>query len=168
MKALLAITLAAFAAAPLAAEEASPGQAPEQAEVTAAADAFFHALGSTDKTALATAMLPEGVIFVHNRMDPANPRVDAVPVARHLERWAGTTGRFIEEMRYATVLVDGDMAQVWGPYVFLANSEITHCGINSLSMVRTESGWKVANTSFTMEPPSECERLGAPRMDGTQ
>lgn len=163
MKAILAIAAVALVAAPLAAEPT-----PEQAEVTAAADAFFHALGSTDKTALATVMLPEGVIFVHNRMDPANPRVDVVPVAQHLERWARTSGRFIERMRYAAVLVDGDMAQVWGPYVFLANSEITHCGINSLSLVKTESGWKVANTSFTMERSSECERLGAPRMDGKE
>jgi len=165
MKILFSAAALLTAAAPLAAEEPTP----EQAEVIAAADAFFAALGSTDKTDLAEVMLPEGVIFVHSRMDPANPRIDAVPVARHLERWARGSGRFIERMRYATVLVSGDMAQVWGPYVFLANSEISHCGINSLSLVKTsEGGWKVANTSFTMEPPSECERLGAPRMDGTQ
>ena len=145
-------------ATPAAAEE----PASDRDAVVAAADAFFDALGSTDKTDLAEVMLPEGMIFVHNRMNPDNPRVDAVPVADHLARWAGTTDRFIEEMRYDTVLVDGDMAQVWGPYVFLVNSAVAHCGINSLSFVRTDDGWKVANTSFTMERPSECERLGAP------
>ena len=150
------ITLA-IATPPAAEEPASDHDA-----VVATADAFFDALGSTDKTDLAEVMLPEGMIFVHNRMNPDNPRVDAVPVADHLARWAGTTDRFIEEMRYDTVLVDGDMAQVWGPYVFLVNSAVAHCGINSLSFVRTDGGWKVANTSFTMERPSECERLGAP------
>jgi hypothetical protein len=66
-------------------------------------------------------------------------------------------------MRYDTVLVDRDMAQVWGPYMVVINSVVSHCGINSLSMIKTaDSGWKVANTSFTMEPPSECARLGAP------
>jgi hypothetical protein len=110
-------------------------------------------------------MLPGGMIFIHDRRTPDAPRVDMVPVAQHLERWARTTGRFVENMRYETVLVDGDMAQVWGPYVFFANSEVSHCGVNSLSMVRTESGWKVANTSFTMEPPGECKRLGAPGFD---
>ncbi|MBA4046003.1 MAG: hypothetical protein C0471_16520 [Erythrobacter sp.] len=165
MKAILA-TAALLAASPLAADEPTSEQTAETAEVIAAADAFFKALGSTRKTDLAEVMLPEGMIFVHNRMDPANPRVDIVPVARHLERWAGTTGRFIEEMKYETVLVNGDMAQVWGPYVFLANSVVSHCGINSLSMVKTADGtWKVANTSFTMERPSECKRLGAPGFD---
>ena len=157
MKAILAIT-AALIAAPLAAEE----QSPEQAEVIAAADAFFAALGSDDKTALAGVMLPEGMIFVHNRMKPEAPRVDAVPVADHLARWAKGTRKADEVMHYETVLVTGDMAQVWGPYSFWSDYELTHCGINSLSMVRTEAGWKVANTSFTMELPSECERLGVP------
>ena len=151
--------LAALAAAPLAAETPLP----PEAEVTAAADAFFAALGSDDKTALAGVMLPEGVIFVHNRMDPAKPRVDAVPVADHLARWAKGTRKADEVMHYATVLVTGDMAQVWGPYSFWSDYELTHCGINSLSMVKTAEGvWKVANTSFTMERPSECERLGVP------
>jgi hypothetical protein len=157
MKAILAIA-ALVAAAPLAAEE----QSPEQAEVIAAADAFFAALGSDDKTALAGVMLSEGVIFVHNRMNPEAPRVDAVPVADHLARWAKGTRKADEVMHYEAVLVTGDMAQVWGPYSFWADYELTHCGINSLSMVKTETGWKVANTSFTMERPSECERLGVP------
>lgn len=156
MKAILAIT-AALAAAPLAAEPT-----PEQTEAIAAARAFMHAIGNPDRTALAAHMLPEGMIFIHNRMDPANPRVDIVPVAQHLERWKRASGRFVEQMRYDTVLVTGDMAQVWGPYVFLANSEVSHCGINSLSMVKRDGAWKVANTSFTMEPPRECARLGAP------
>lgn len=161
MKAILA-TAVLCAAAPLAAES-TPEQAPEQAEVIAAAEAFMAAIGNPDRSRIADHMLPEGMIFIHNRMDPANPRIDTVPVARHLERWLGRSGRFIEQMRYTSVLVDGDMAQVWGPYRFLANSAVSHCGINALSMVRTAGGaWKVANTSFTMESPSECDRLGAP------
>lgn len=157
MKALFALA-AVLAAAPLAAEE----PVTDTQAVILAADAFFAAIGSPDKTALQGVMLPEGMIFIHSRMKPDAPRVDAVPVADHLARWATRSGRFIERMNYDVVLVSGDMAQVWGPYIFLANSEVSHCGINSLSLVKTESGWKVANTSFTMEPPSECKRLGAP------
>lgn len=156
MKALLA-TAALIAAAPLAAEPT-----PEQAEAIAAADAFFAALRSDDKTALARQMLPEGMIFIHNRMTPDAPRVDMVPVAKHLENWAKSPPDLDERMTYSSVLVDGDMAQVWGPYRFTAGGQTTHCGINSMSLVKRDGAWKVANTSFTMEPPSECERIGAP------
>jgi hypothetical protein len=164
MKAIALSVATLLAAAPLAAERA-PERTPEQTEVIAAANAFFKALGSTRKTDLALVMMPEGVIFIHNRMDPDKPRLDIVPVARHLERWAGTSGRFTERMRYETVLVDGDMAQIWGPYAFSVSGSVSHCGTNSLSLVRGEGGWKVANTSFTMERPSECARLGAPMSD---
>ncbi|WP_416227304.1 hypothetical protein [Qipengyuania sp. ASV99] len=154
--------LLGLVAAPLAATtpEAKPSR--EQAEVMLAADAFFAALRSEDRTALAAVMLSEGVIFIHSRMNPDLPRVDAVPVADHLARWGTRSGDFDELMSYDHVLVDGDMAQVWGPYRFLANGATSHCGVNSLSLVRTESGWKVANTSFTMEPPTRCAALGAP------
>jgi hypothetical protein len=157
-----ATALLGLASAPLAANTADAKPSREQAEVMLAVDAFFAALRSEDRTALASVMLPEGVIFIHNRMKPDLPRVDAVPVADHLARWATRTGNFDEVMSYDVVLVDADMAQVWGPYSFWSDYELTHCGINSLSLVRTESGWKVANTSFTMEQPSECERLGVP------
>lgn len=157
MKALFALP-ALIAAAPLAAAEPSAAQS----EAIAAADAFFAALRSDDKTALAGQMLPEGMIFIHNRMNPDAPRVDVVPVARHLENWAKGTRKVDEVMRYDAVLVDGDMAQVWGPYRFIAEGKTTHCGINSMSLVKRADGWKVANTSFTMEQPARCASLGAP------
>jgi hypothetical protein len=67
-------------------------------------------------------------------------------------------------MIYTTVLVDGDMAQVWGPYRFTAGGKTTHCGINAMSLVKRDGVWKVANTSFTMERPDRCEALGAPEV----
>jgi hypothetical protein len=157
MKAILALTAAALAATPLAAE-----QAPEQAEAIAAADAFFAALRSADKTALARQMDGAGMITIHDRMVPAAPEVVFVPVARHLENWLKSPPGLDERMIYTAVLVDGDMAQVWGPYRFTAGGKTTHCGINSLSLVKGADGWKVANTSFSMVPPSECAALGAP------
>lgn len=157
MKALFALP-ALIAAAPLTAAEPSA----TQSEAIAAADAFFAALRSDDKTALAGQMLPEGMIFIHNRMNPDAPRVDVVPVARHLENWAKGTRKVDEVMRYDAVLVEGDMAQVWGPYRFIAEGKTTHCGINSMSLVKRADGWKVANTSFTMEQPARCAGLGAP------
>ncbi len=134
----------------------------DEAEVRLSVNAFLLAISSDDKTDLADHMIGEAMIFVHNRMDPENPLVDSVRVAQHLENWATRDARYIEDMAITTVLVDGDMAHAWGPYSFSENYELRHCGINSLSLVRNDDGWKVANTSFTMEQPSECERLGVP------
>jgi len=156
MKAILAIA-ALMAAAPLAAN--SPTS--EQIAVVNGVSDFFTALSSDDKTALARQMVPEGVIFVHNRMKPEAPRVDVAPVARHLENWLKSPADIAEIMHIETVLVTGDMAQVWGPYYLTIAGSLSHCGINSLSMVKTAEGWKVANTSFTMESPEACAALVA-------
>lgn len=125
-------------------------------EVLVAARAFMRAISSDDKTALADHMVTGGVIFVHNRLDPDNPQLRVIPVADHLERWSQGTRDTEERMRYSKIDVDGDMAHVWGPYSFAVDGEVTHCGVNSLSMVKTDDGWKVANTSFSMVAPSEC------------
>jgi len=152
-----AAALMVLAAAPLAAR--SPTN--EQIGVMEGVEAFFAALRSDDKTALADTMIADGMIFIHNRMVPDNARVDIVKVSDHLARWEKQTRKMDEFMHIDTVLVDGDMAQAWGPYYFTVEGALSHCGINSLSMVRTESGWKVANTSFTMEPPDACDAIVA-------
>lgn len=167
MKALLTAAAALLAAAPLAAQSApAEPYAEREAEVRKGVDAFFTALRSPDKTALARQMMPEGTIFIHDRTRPEGPRVEVVPVAEHLANWAKSPPGLDERMIYQTVLLDGDMALVWGPYRFIARGTTSHCGINQLSMVLTEDGsWKVANTSFTMELPEFCDELGAPGED---
>lgn len=135
---------------------------PEQ-YVMAAAGEFFAALRNDDKTALANTMTEDGVIFVHDRTNPNNPnRVVVISVADHLAGWEASSGSVEEYMFFKSVQVDGNMAHIWGPYSFWVDGEITHCGINSLSLEHINGEWLVGNTSFTMAPPSECEELGAP------
>ncbi|ALE15688.1 hypothetical protein AMC99_00376 [Altererythrobacter epoxidivorans] len=149
--------LALASAAPLAAD-VSVSQ--EQA-VIAGANAFMDAIANSDRSALAEHIIPEAVIFVHNETDPAKPRVDIIPVTKHLENWGKRSADYEESMRYDHVLVSGDMAQVWGPYSFTWNGKLTHCGVNSLSMVKMDDGsWKVGNVSFTMVAPDRCAAVG--------
>lgn len=161
MKALL-IATAILTSAPLAAQTQTSEQPLGTGEVIAAVDAFFAALRSDDKTALAKQMDPQGVIYIFDRMDPTAPKLVFVPVVKHLENWVTSPPGLDERMVYASVLVDGDMAQVWGPYRFMAGGKTTHCGVNSMSLVKRAEGWKVANTTFSMVPPSECAAIGAP------
>jgi len=161
MKALLTAA-ALLAAAPASAEILSE----QQVEVMTAVEAFFAALRSDDKTALAQVMDPQGLIFIHDRTDPAAPEVIVVPVAKHLENWLNSPPGLDERMDQQVIVVDDDMALVWGPYRFMAGGRTTHCGINSLSMVKRDRAWKVANTSFSMVPPEQCAALGAPEVPG--
>ncbi|MBY6216927.1 DUF4440 domain-containing protein [Qipengyuania aquimaris] len=153
---------AALLAAPAHANDTSNSLSDEQRAVTAGVDAFFDALRSDDKTELAGTMHADGLIYIHNRMEEGNWQVQLRTTADHLENWLSSPTGLDETMVYETVLVDGDMALVWGPYSFHAGDTVVHCGINSMSMVKAGDGsWKVGNVSFSMVPPSQCATVGA-------
>ncbi len=161
---LFSITAAAVAFAVTSGAAAQDDLSPE-GEVIFAAEQFFAAIRNPDKTTLREMLLPEGMILIHNGMRPANPAIVAIPVADHLAAWESSTARYDERMTISSLNVDGNIAHVWGPYRFLTDGETTHCGFNSLSMVLTDNdGWKVANTSFSMIPPDECDAIGAPEV----
>jgi len=42
------------------------------------------------------------------------------------------------------IKVDGDLAAAWTPYEFYVNDQFSHCGVNSVQLVRTAEGWKIS------------------------
>ena len=65
-------------------------------------------------------------------------------------------GEFIEKMPDKDVKIDGDLAIVSGRYTFYVGDKFSHCGLNTFHLVRTETGWKIANAASTLEV--QCER----------
>ena len=57
-----------------------------------------------------------------------------------------------EDMYAVEAKVYGDLALVFGRYVFFVDNKVSHCGVNAFHLVRTDSGWKIANASSTIEP----------------
>jgi hypothetical protein len=54
------------------------------------------------------------------------------------------------------VRLNGDLAIVAGRYTFYVGEKFSHCGTNTFNLVRTESGWRIANAASTLE--FQCER----------
>ena len=50
------------------------------------------------------------------------------------------------------VKIFGDLALVFGRYVFFVDNKISHCGVNAFHLVRTDTGWLIAGASTTIEP----------------
>ncbi len=65
-------------------------------------------------------------------------------------------GELIEKMSNKEVKVSGDLATVSGRYTFFVGDKFSHCGLNTFHLVRTETGWKIANAASTLE--FQCER----------
>ncbi len=63
---------------------------------------------------------------------------------------------YIEKMPNKEVKISGDLAVVSGRYTFFVGEKFSHCGTNTFNLVRTESGWRIANGVSTLE--FQCER----------
>ncbi len=59
----------------------------------------------------------------------------------YVERWT-------EE---PTVLIRGPIAVIWGEYEFWIDGEFSHCGVDSVDLVKVDGEWKVANFMWTVE-----------------
>jgi hypothetical protein len=58
-----------------------------------------------------------------------------------VERWTGDP----------TVMIRGPIAVVWGEYEFMINGYFSHCGVDSIDLVKVDGDWKIANWMWTVE-----------------
>ena len=85
----------------------------------------------------------------------ADQNPDGTSTVRHASfaQWATslTPGpeRYEERMDNPAVEIDGDIAMVWGFYVFRIDGRFTHCGVDHFSLVRENGGWKIAALAWS-------------------
>ena len=126
---------------------ADPASAEAQA-VMLPVNAVFAALAARDG-AIATPHFDDGA------------RLTATSTNRHGERTitrmsvADFTGNLTpdapeleEVMPDPIIATDGDVAMVWGRYVFRIEGAISHCGANHFDLVRRDGVWKIANLTW--------------------
>ena len=111
-----------------------------------AVDALFDAMAKHDVEASRKLIVP-GASFVVVKPDGA---VAMEHDTDYLDSLATHKEAFRERIWNAQVTVQGDIAQVWAPYDFHLDGKLSHCGIDSFSMVRTAEGWRVAGVSYTV------------------
>lgn len=52
-------------------------------------------------------------------------------------------GLLNEQLTSLEVHIDGDLATAWMEYNFFRGDEFSHCGVNSMNLIRTSDGWKI-------------------------
>lgn len=152
---------AAAAVAP-APRPAMPGS--EEEAVLEAVQRLFEAMASRDTAAAGEALFLDGQLIAVPT-DGAAPRV-----ASHrefLQALGSASEPWLERMWDARVLVEGPIAVVWTPYDLHVGGRFSHCGLDALTMIRSEEGWKVAGGIYTFQV-KDCPTspLGPPRTDG--
>ena len=127
---------------------ADPASA-EAVAVLAPVNATFAALAARDGTLLAPHFDPEA------RMIVALERPDGTRAIRRLTGAEFAAGlrpgaeRFEEVMPDPVVVIDGDVASVFGRYLFKVDGAVVHCGANHFDIVRKNGVWTIAGITWS-------------------
>jgi hypothetical protein len=58
---------------------------------------------------------------------------------------------WLERMWNPKVLIHGGLALVWADYDFHMNGKFSHCGVDSVTLVKSSGKWKISGIAYTME-----------------
>jgi len=100
--------------------------------------------------------------------DPEAARAVVIPEARHVavrdtgavtntthEQFVARLGAgkepWLERMWEPKVMVHGSIAVLWAHYDFHLNGKFSHCGVDSVSLVKANGEWKISGIAYTSE-----------------
>jgi len=123
--------------------------ATDRAAALAVVQGLFDAMATRDVAKAAAITVPEGVFVVTSSVDGAR-RQRVTGLAAFLDQLGSGTSRLDERFTQPpTVLVDGDVAVVVGPYEFRIDGALSHTGVDVLTLIRTDDGWKLTGGVYS-------------------
>ena len=128
----------------------------------AAVQRLFDAMAAHDVETARARFTPEASLIAV-RADGAST---VMPHEQWLSHLSESKDKWLERMWNPTVLEHGSIAVVWAQYDFHLNGRFTHCGVDSVDLLKTSDGWKISGISFTRET-AHCPSspLGPPKMN---
>ena len=118
------------------------------------ADKLFEAMQAKNSEAIRALFIPEGQLTAIDKPRDGSQGLSktrnftADAFAKNI---AGSAGEYIERMPEKEVKIYNDAAVVFGRYTFHVGEKFSHCGANAFHLLRTETGWKIANATSTLE-----------------
>jgi hypothetical protein len=132
-------------------------QTADETAARAAVQSLFTAMLNRDTAAVRASMMPGAVIYNPIRRQ-AGLTQRIISIEAFNERILKTPQPYDERMPISDVRIDTDLANVWGRYTFRVGERVTNCGRNSITLVRTDAGWKITQFASTIET-SGCEGM---------
>ncbi len=119
---------------------------------TAIAQKLFDAMKAHDSTAASALFLPGATL---SSVDDSG-KASVIPFEKFAEHIGASKSAWLERISNPKVLQQGPISVVWAEYDFYLNGKLSHCGIDSFSLLKTQGGWKIAAISDTRKT-SNCK-----------
>ncbi|RZJ20039.1 MAG: DUF4440 domain-containing protein, partial [Brevundimonas sp.] len=123
-------------------------RSPEHQAVLTPVNAVFAALAARDAAGLDSHFAPSAQLtVVHETADGAN-RISQLGWQDFAGGLQPGPERFEEVLIDPTIAIDGDIAVVWGSYVFRIDGQLSHCGVDHFGLVRKDGAWKITSLTW--------------------
>ncbi len=129
----------------------------EEAAVMEVVNRLFDAMRARDGQMVASVFHPEARLMNAGADAEGNPRV-SIQGTEGFVMAVGAGGEAWDEPLFdPEVRVDGNLAHVWVFYHFYRGDTFSHCGYDSIQLVRTPDGWRIISLADTRRTEG-CDR----------
>lgn len=126
----------------------------QQADVKKAIETFFEGFHGRDTIKMQSVFAKEMILHsVGEKKDGAKLSVESVPQFSKSIASIPKDMRFEEKLLSCNIQIDGSMAHVWTPYEFYINGKLSHSGVNSFQLFKSNDGWKITYCIDTRRKP---------------
>lgn len=129
----------------------------DRAIVVATAEAVLDAINNADPDAARRLVSSDAFISAVITGGDGPPRVQTMSRDVFVQGISDPTQGFVERLWDPEVWVGDLIATVRAPYDFYIHGELSHCGMDTLQLVRSEDGWVVQGIFYSVEQPPACD-----------
>lgn len=120
---------------------------PETEAIKKAVNTVFEGMRSCDSAMVKSVFAPAAVL---QTIRPAKDGLSGTVTGDRMEPWLKAIAQpkkteqvWNEKMTFDHILIDGNLAQVWGSYIFYIGTTFSHCGTDNITLVKHADGWKI-------------------------
>jgi len=143
-----------FAACMNAAAQTSADNSADKKAVADVVEQLFAKMAAAEPEAIRALQTPQSQIVAVARGKDKKNHVQTYSAETFSKFFTNKDAKIEERMHSTKTEIDGDLAMYWGRYVFFAGGKLSHCGLNTFHLVRTEGVWKIAGAASTIDPDS--------------
>lgn len=117
----------------------------QKQEVQKTIELFFEAFHQRDSSKLKVVCADQIILQSINESSTNGNKLVEESVSEFYKTIAEipATTKFYEKILEYNIQLDGTMAQVWAPYEFYINDELSHTGVNSFTLYKDNGAWKI-------------------------
>ena len=128
----------------------------QRAEILATVQGVFDALGG-DAGKLSAVMMPNVTMRSNSVEEDGTVASSTSTVEGLRDRIISSGSTMVERMFDSKVMVSGPIATVWTPYDFYTGGEFSHCGIDVVTLLHTQEGWRIMSLDWSRQQPPDCQ-----------